>query len=94
MTQIKVCNKNNEFQIQHPATPDKSNVQIVNNYQSITIATKTHSPGVTGDVDPLLNLIAMKKKTYLIENLHVADSLEVSFAKFTRAVFRNPIFDL
>ena len=68
-------------------------VQIVNNYQSLTIATKTHIPGVTGLVDPLLNLIVIKK-TYLISNLHIADSLEVSFKKFARVVFRNPIFDL
>ena len=34
------------------------------------------------------------KKTNLIGNLHAANSLEVCFAKFARAVFRNPIFDL
>ena len=71
----------------------KFHVQIVSNYQSLTVATKTYIPGVTGHVDPLLNLTVIKK-TYLIGNLHVADSLEVSFAKFARAVFRNPIFDL
>ena len=65
--------------------------QIVNNYQSFTGATKTYIPGVTGHVDALLS---SHKKPYLIGNLHVADSLEVSFAKFARAVFRNPIFDL
>ena len=59
----------------------------------LTGATKTYIPGVTGHVDALLNLTVIKK-TYLIGNLHVADSLEVSFAKFARAVFRNPIFDL
>ena len=52
---------------------------------------------VRGLVDPLLNLIVIKehshKKTYLISNLHLADSLEVNFTKFARAVFRNPIFD-
>ena len=36
----------------------------------------------------------MKKIKNLIGNLHVADSLEVSFAKFARAVFRNRNFDL
>ena len=74
----------------------KSHVQIVNNYQSLTIATKTHLPGVTGLVDPqdtYIYLIVIKK-AYLIGNLHKADSLEVSFTKFARAVFRNPIFDL
>ena len=71
----------------------KFHVQIVSNYQSLTVATKTYIPGVTGHVDPLLNLTVIKK-TYLIGNLHVADSLEVSFTKFTRAVSRNPIFDL
>ena len=77
-----------------PGTPGtKSYAQIVNNYQSLTGATKTYIPGVTGHVDALLNLTVIKK-TYLIGNLHVADSLEVSFAKFARAVFRNPIFDL
>ena len=65
MTHIKVCNKNNpSSRSRTPATPDKSNVQIANNYQSLTIATKTHSPGVTGDVDPLLNLIAIKKNIF------------------------------
>ena len=34
------------------------------------------------------------KNTHLISNLHVVDSLEVSFTKFARAVFRNQIFDL
>ena len=71
----------------------KFHVQIVSNYQSLTVATKTYIPGVTGHVDPLLNLTVIKK-TYLIGNLHVADSLEVSFTKFARVVFRNPIFDL
>ena len=73
----------------------KFHVQIVSNYQSLTVATKTYIPGVTGHVDPLLNLTVIKKrkKTYLIGNLHVADSLEVNFTKFARAVFRNPIFD-
>ena len=71
----------------------KFHVQIVSNYQSLTVATKTYIPGVTGHVDPLLNLTVIKK-TYLIGNLHVADSLEVSFTKFARAVFRNQTFDL
>ena len=71
----------------------KLRVQIVNNYQSLTIATKGFTPGVTWLVDPLLNVVVIKK-TYSISNLHVADSLDVSFTKFARAVFRNPIFDL
>ena len=54
-------------------------VQIVNSYQSLTIATKTHTPRVIGLVDRLLNLIVIKK--HLISNLHLADSLEVSFTK-------------
>ena len=68
-------------------------VQIVHNYQSLIIATKTHTPGITEHIDPLLNLIVIKK-SYLISNLHVANSLEISFTEFARAVFRNPIFDL
>ena len=79
-----------------PGAPGtKSHVQIVNNYQSLTVATKTYIPGVTGHVDSFLNLtVIKKKKTYLIGNLHVANSLEVSLTKFARAIFRNPIFDL
>ena len=81
------------MQIRDPWNPwTKSYAKIVNNYQLLTGATKTYIPGVTGHVDALLNLTVIKKK--LIGNLHVADSLEVSFAKFARAVFRNPIFDL
>ena len=80
-----------------PTYPSKIEVtnyaQIVNYYQSLTGVTKTYIPGVTGHVDALLNLIVIKK-AYLIANLHVADSLEVNFAKFERAVFRNQIFDL
>ena len=88
-------NKNNpSCRSRTPGTPEaKFLVQTVDNCQSLTVATKTYIPGVTGHVDPLLNLTVIKK-TYLIGNLHVADSLEVSFAKFARAVFRNPIFDL
>ena len=71
----------------------KFHVQIVNNYQSLTIATKTHILAVTWLVDSLLNLI-VKKKTYLISNFHEANSLKVSFTNFARAVFRNPIFHL
>ena len=91
---IKVYNKNNpSCRSRTPGTPGtKSHVQIVNNYQSLTITTKNHTPGVTGFVDLLLNLIFIKK-TYLIGNLQVANSLEVSFTKFARAVLRNPIFD-
>lgn len=29
---------------------------------------------------------------YLVNNLHVGDSLEVRFTKFANVVFRNPIF--
>ena len=54
-------------------------VQIVSSYQSLTIATKTHTPGVIGLVDWLLNLIVIKK--HLISNLHLDDSLDVSFTK-------------
>ena len=71
----------------------KLRVQIVNYYQSLTTATKTHIPGVTGLIDPLINLKVIKK-TYSVSNLHVAESLEVSFTTFARAVFRSPIFDL
>ena len=91
-----MCDENNlSCKSRTPGTlpVTKSYAQIVNNYQSLTGATKTYIPGVTGHVDALLNLTVIKK-TYLIGNLHVADSLEVSFAKFARAVFRNPIFDL
>ena len=71
-----------------PGTPrTKFHMQIVNNYQSLTIATKTHIPGVTERVGPLLNLTVIKK-THLIGNLHVADSLVVSFTKFENAVFK------
>ena len=36
-------------------------VQIVNNYQSLTIVTKTHIPEVTWDSDLPLNLILIRK---------------------------------
>ena len=67
--------------MQIPGTPGmKFPVQIVNNYQSFTIVTKTHIPGVTWDVDPPLNPILIKKIIivikHLVHNLHVADSLE------------------
>ena len=94
-TNKKVYNKNNpSCRSRTSGTSETtSHVQIVSNYQSLTIATKTYIPEVTEHVDPLLNITVIKK-TYLIGNLHVADSLEVSFTKFARAVFRNPIFDL
>ena len=38
----------------------KFHVQIVKNYQSLNIVTKTHIPGVTGGIDPSLNLIVKK----------------------------------
>ena len=77
-----------------PRTPGMMfRVQIVHNYQSLIMATKTHTPGVTGHIDPLLNLIVIKKYN-LVSNMHVANSLEISFTEFARAVFRNPIFDL
>ena len=89
-----MCDKNN-CKSRTPGPPGtKSYAQIVNNYQSLTGATKTYIPGVTGHVDTLLNLTVIKKKANLIGNLHVADLLEVSFARFARAVFRNPIFEL
>ena len=34
------------------------------------------------------------KKPHLISNLHLADSLKISFTKLARAVFRNPIYEL
>ena len=34
------------------------------------------------------------KKPHLISNLHLVDSLKVSFTKLARAVFRNPIYKL
>ena len=71
----------------------KLRVQLVNNYQSLTITTKTDIPGVKGHVDPLLDLIVIKKP-HLISNLHLADSLKVSFTKLAWAVFRNPIYEL
>ena len=44
-----------------PGTPGMTfHVQIVNNYHSLTIVTKTHISGVKGDVDPPLNLIVIK----------------------------------
>ena len=46
-----------------PGTPGiKFRLHIVNKYQSLTIALKTPIPGVTGHVDPLLNLIVTIKK--------------------------------
>ena len=65
---------------------------MVNNYQSLTVVTKTYIPWVTRHVDPLLNLTVITK--YLIRNMPVANSLKVSFTKFARAIFRNPVFDL
>ena len=93
-TFTKIYNKNNpSCNSRIPGTPGtKSYAQMVNNYQSLTVTTKTYIPGDTGHVDALLNVTVIKK--HLIGNLHEADSLEVSFAKFARAVFRNPIFDL
>ena len=89
-----MCDKNN-CKSNTPGTPGtKSYAQIVNNYQSLTDTIKTYIPGVTWHVDTHLNLTIIKKKTNLIGNVHVADSLEVSFEKFARAVFREPIFDL
>ena len=90
-----MCDKNSpSCKSRSPGTPGtKSYTQIVNNYQSLTGNTKTYIPGVTGHVDALLTLTVIKEP-YLIGNLHVGDSLEVSFGKFARAVFRNPIFDL
>ena len=70
----------------------KAHVQMVNNYQSLTVATETYVPWVTGHLDPLLNLTVITK--YLIRNMHVANSLKVSFTKFARAIFRNPVFDV
>ena len=57
-----MCNNNNpSYRSRTPGTTGtKFHVQIVNNYQSLTVITKTHTPGVTGDVDPPLNLIVTK----------------------------------
>ena len=59
----KMCDKNNpSCKSRTPGTPGtKSYAQIVNNYQSLTGATKTYIPGVTGHVDALLNLTVIKK---------------------------------
>ena len=47
--------------MQHPwNTQNEVHVQIVNNYQSLTIVTNSHISGVTRDVDPPLNLIVIK----------------------------------
>ena len=54
-------NNNPSCRSRTPGTPGtKSHVQIVNNYQSLTTATRTRTPGVAGHVDPLLNLIVIK----------------------------------
>ena len=67
---IKVHSKNNpSCRSRSPGTPGtKSHLQIVNNYQSLTVATKTYIPGVTGHVDPLLNLTVIKKRKKNIFN--------------------------
>ena len=61
---IKVYSKNNPScrSRTHGTPGTKSHLQIVNNYQSLTVATKTYIPGVTGHVGPLLNLTVIKKK--------------------------------
>ena len=61
-----MCDKNNpSCKSRTPGTPGtKSYAQIVNNYQSLTGATKTYIPGVTGHVDALLNLTVIKKNTF------------------------------
>ena len=68
-------------------------VQMVNNYQSLTI------PGVKRDVDLPLNLILIRKKSWqiikhIVRKVHAADLSEVKFTKFARAVFRNPVFGI
>ena len=81
-------NNNPCWRYRTPGTPGtKSHVQIVNNYQSLTIATKTHIPGVTGCIDPLLNLIVIKD----IFNWQFARSrfLGVKFYKVCRGGFRE-----
>ena len=81
---IKVYNKNNpSCKFRTLGTHGtKSHVQIVNNYQSLTIAAKNHTPGVTGFVDLLLNLIVIKN----IFNWKFARSQFVggNFTKFAR----------
>ena len=81
-------NNNHCWRYRTPGTPGtKSHVQIVNNYQSLTIAKKTHIPGVTGRIDPLLNLIVIKN----IFNRQFARSrfLGVKFYKVCRGSFRE-----
>ena len=90
---ILITNIHPEKIVRTPGTPGiRFRLHIVNKYQSLTIALKTPIPGVTWHVDPLLNLMVTIKKTYLIWQF-VTNSLEVSFTKFARDVFRNPIFD-
>ena len=58
-----MCDKNNSScKSRSPGTPGKKPyAQIINNYQSLTGATKTYIPGVTRHVDALLNLTVIKK---------------------------------
>ena len=59
-----MCDKNNpSCKSRTPGTlGTKSYAQIVNNYQSLTGATKTYIPGFIVHVDALLNLTVIKKK--------------------------------
>ena len=59
-----MCDENNlSCKSRTPGTlpVTKSYAQIVNNYQSLTGATKTYIPGVTGHIYALLNLTVIKK---------------------------------
>ena len=57
-TQSNVMDHSSLFVIDHVFK--NKLLQMVNNYQSLTIVTKTHTPGVTRDKDPPLNLIVIK----------------------------------
>ena len=58
-----MCNNNNlSCRSRIPGTLGmKLPVNIVNNYQSLTIVTKTHNPGLTWSVYPPLDLILIIK---------------------------------
>ena len=59
-------NKNNpSCRSRTPGTPEaKFLVQTVDNYQSLTVATKTYIPGVTWHVNPLLDLTVINKDIF------------------------------
>ena len=86
-------NNNLSYRSRTPRTPGMTfHVQIVGKYQSLTIVNYSHSRGYR--TRRSTSKSNSHKNTHLIGNLHVADSLEVSFTKLARTVFRNPVFDL